>query len=350
MRKTLPILTIVVTSGLALVCAFSVSSGQVRRDFGLADGGPGHSTRPEGQRAKPYDFQLAQAKAKPSASEKQPAPQTGSKEDSKPVSSKDVLTAARQRLREYKGLKAGIVESINIGSKPFKATGTYLQGAGDKVSVEFKFAKGETLSGSMKQVCDGQILWTRFDVGKESQITRQDIEKIRAAFKGQPRIPDYRLAADIGFGGLKGLLSSLQDTMDFSAARKETHPVIKDGKSTKAEMIVLRGKWNQTMREVLLGDNAKQKDALFPTYVPELAWIYLDSENLFPYRIMYLKKEFPLNKARAMVTLEFTPDWSVIPSGEDFEYSPPDEIQQQDITTQVIDGLKERLEAGKKKK
>ncbi|MDA1016825.1 MAG: hypothetical protein O3A00_20500 [Planctomycetota bacterium] len=338
-------MTVVVTSGLALVCAFSVSSGQVGGDFRDAARGPGHSTRTDAGRATQYDFQLAQAKAKEPEPAKPPEPVA----TTKLVSPRDVLTAARQRLREYKGLKAGIVESINIGSKPFKATGTYLQGPGDKVSVEFKFAKGEALSGSMKQVCDGQILWTRFDVGRDSQITRQDIEKIRAAFKGQPRVPDYRLSADIGFGGLKGLLSSLQDTMDFSPARTETHPVMKQGQSTKAEMIVLRGKWNSAMREVLLGDNAKQKDALFPPYVPELAWVYLDAENLFPYRIMYLKKEFPVNKARALVTLEFTPDWSVVPAAEEFEYSPPDEIQQQDITNQVIEGLKKRLEASKKK-
>lgn len=344
MRKNTPKLTLVVTACLSVVCAISVSLGQGGRAKLFA---PGHSVRP-GQQPTPrgrYDYQLAQAEAaKKAADEATKSEVPGPTETV--TDAAGVLKAARERLRSYKGLKAAIVESVNIGSKPFKATGVYMQGAGDRVRVEFQLAKGQPITGAMKQVCDGQILWTRFDVAGQSYITRQDIQQIREALKGNPRIPDGKLASDIGYGGLKGLLASLQETMDFSAPRKELHAVKQDGKEANAEMIVLRGKWTASMRKLLLGPEAP-KDAQLPGYMPDLAWIYLDAKNLFPYRIMYLKKMPNQDKAHALVKLEFTPDWSLIPADEEFEYSPPDEIQQTDITLDVIKNLKSRIESSK---
>lgn len=302
---------------------------------------PGQQPPSRGQ----YDFQLAQADAAKKAAEEAAKTEVAGPTETV-TDAAGVLNAARERLRGYKGLKAAIVESVNIGSKPFKATGVYMQGTGDRVRVEFQLAKGQPITGAMKQVCDGQILWTRFDVAGESFITRQDIQQIREALKGTPRIPDGKLAADIGYGGLKGLLASLQETMEFSAPRKELHAVTQGGKETNAEMIVLRGKWSTAMRKLLLGPEAKPEDRL-PGYMPDLAWIYLDAKNLFPYRIMYLKKMPDQDKAHALVKLEFTPDWSLIPTDEEFEYSPPDEIQLKDITLDVIKNLKSRIEASK---
>ncbi len=339
MSKKAPKLTLVVTLCLSVVCAISVTLGQGGRAKLFA---PGHSLPPGAQppQRQRYDYKLAQSEAAKKAAEETSQPAEGGPTESVSDAS-SVLDAARERLRSYKGLKAAIVESVNIGSKPFKATGVYMQGTGDRVRVEFQFGKGEPIKGAMKQVCDGQILWTRFDVGGESYITRQDIQQIREALQGSPRIPDGKIAADIGYGGLKGLLASLQETMDFSAPRKEVHVVKQDGKDANADMIVLRGKWTEAMRKVLLGPDAPE-DAFLPSYMPDLAWVYLDAKNLFPYRIMYLKKLPNQDKAHALVTLDITPDWSLVPTNEDFEYIPPDEIIPNDITLDVIKGLKSR--------
>ena len=95
---------------------------------------------------------------------------------------KAALEQARQRLLSHQSIKAKLVETVAMSGRRFTVHGAYVQGRGDdlKLRLEFQAKLGDT-EGSILEVCDGQVLWTRHQIGDETRIFRRDVRQILQA-------------------------------------------------------------------------------------------------------------------------------------------------------------------------
>lgn len=233
------------------------------------------------------------------------------------------LKSAREKLIDHKSVRAQIVETLTIDNRRFRATGNYLQGTDLRLRLDYKIKVGST-EGSLLQVCDGEILWTRQKVGKLSAVSRRNVREILNAAASSENIPHNLLVAELGLGGLPALLASLERTMDFDTQKSET---IDGNKFT-----VIEGKWKEKFAQHWARGNEDQSGQI-PPFVPDRVRIFLDNENLFPHRILYLKQPPSKKIFRPMVVLDLT---KVVLNGpinaNDFSYVAEPGVQERDIT------------------
>lgn len=265
--------------------------------------------------------------------EKKPVPEEKAKpEEASPGA--QALKAAREALIDYQPIKADIKETVAIGDRRLTATGKYLQGKNLKLRLDFAVSLGTSenaLSGSLLEVCDGEVLFTRHTIGTEVRITRRDVRQILKAAKDSGAIPHNVLVAELGLGGLPAMLASLEQTMTFDAPKQEQI----DGKP----FTVIEGTWKKEYADRLRGQDAKESTPL-PDHVPDLVRIFLD-ENRFPHRILYLKRHPGREIYRPMVTLDFLK--IVLKASVDdaeFHFVPPKGKLANDITNDYIKRLK----------
>ena len=276
--------------------------------------------------------QSTSAQKKPPATNPQAKPTTTKAQNSKPADQERLIARAREKLASYRTIQADVLETMAIGSRQFKATGRYIQGPNDKLRIEFSIQIGKDTRGSLVQVCDGQLLWTRWNLGKNSRISRRDVQEIRRTIaQQQPSVLDSRLLADLGLGGVKALMGALEKSMDFAAARKMDI----DGKA----FYVVVGTWNQETLRAFGGDPS-QGEVTLPEHIPDSVRVYLQQDNLFPRRIMYLKKHPEKSLVRPLVTLDFVRIKLNPPLDEaEFDFEPPDDIPQVDDTKKFLERL-----------
>ncbi len=248
---------------------------------------------------------------------------------------KTALDQARQRLLRYQSIKAKLTETVALSSRRFTVNGNYLQGSGAdlKLRLEFQVKLGDT-EGSVLEVCDGQVLWTRHHVGEEVRISRRDVRQILKA-AADNGYTDNLVTVDLGFGGLPGLFASIEQSMQFDQFKEDTA----DGH----KLIVIEGGWRPNMLKVWQGNNPK---APLPDYVPSRVRIYFDSESLFPRRILYLSRNAE-QRLRPMVSLDFTEiETDIAIPASKFKFVPPDGVFPDDLTPKFLEQIKQRKQLG----
>lgn len=251
------------------------------------------------------------------------------------TSAVELLQDARQRLGEYRTLKATISEAIEFGPRRFKAKGVYLQGAGERVRVDVSVAIGKN-KGRLLQVSEGDVLWTVYDIGETPKITRRDVKQILAAAKNPST--KAMLAQDLGLGGLPALLAAIEQSMEFEQPLKTRI----DGR----DFFVLQGQWKAAILEQFKAQQTQHgppsaEQQPLPPQVPERVRVYLDAESLFPYRIRYLKNSpSPGVEPSPLLTLDFS-DIVVNASLDPSEFDPPDfgDAEVVDLTNAYVQKL-----------
>jgi outer membrane lipoprotein-sorting protein len=263
---------------------------------------------------------------------KKTAQKTGKKAAPRRQRPADALRQARAKLKDLVPFQAEIVETIVVRGKKFRATGKYMQGAGNKLRLEFELEVGRT-KGSLVQVCDGTTLFTQQKIGLIVQATRRNVPKILKEMKqlasaAGPRPRPDQFEADLGLGGLDALLGSLEQSMSFTRRREQT---FQDRPFT-----IIEGTWNATFLETLTDDDQDASDEL-PEYVPDRVRIYIDTATQFPHRIVYLKRAENRGVLRPMVSLEFRSVQVNAPLADaSFTFKPDPGVRVQDITDEFI--------------
>ncbi|MBM3968827.1 MAG: hypothetical protein FJ302_03045 [Planctomycetes bacterium] len=244
---------------------------------------------------------------------------------------KGALDQARQRLLSYQSIQAKLVETVALANRRFIVNGSYLQaGGGDlRLRLEFQVKVGDT-EGSILEVCDGQVLWTRHKVGGDTRISRRDVRQILQA-AADNGLSDNLITVELGFGGLPGLLASIGKSIQFDQYKEDTA----DGR----KLIVIEGGWKLEMLKFWQGDKFHEP---LPDYVPARIRLYLDGESLFPRRILYLRRNAD-NQLRPKVSLDFSEieTDTVIPPTK-FKFVPPEGVFPEDLTPQFLDQIKQR--------
>lgn len=226
---------------------------------------------------------------------------------------------------EHQSVEATLVESILISEQPLKMTGRYLEQK-EKSRLELQIKLTGNAEGSLLEVVDGDVLWNQTTIGESRQVTLRNLKQISAALAELP-VQTASNGLDLGLGGLSGLMRSLERTMDFSQQR------------TDGEFIIVQGRWkSEFLANWQTGDSKE-----LPQYVPDTLRISFDGQTLFPRRLLYLKRVPDKDALRPFVKLEFQ---NVKLDGEideaEFEFTPPEDIVPDDVTTVYIDQLKRR--------
>ncbi len=331
--QKLPILTAVVTSLLIVPC---VSNGSIK----------GQRSR-SAQRLKSSSAPvlIAQNDKKRSSELKSKESRKGTVPRTETVTA--TLKEARDRLIRYKSVKAQIVETVAIGRRKFQLVGSYLQGTNLRLRLEYKIKIGES-EGSLLEVCDGQVLWTRTVVARrpsgtskvdtaaakfseDVHITRRDVRKI-LEHAAAGNVSGNMLSAELGLGGVPSLLASLENTMNMDTKTIEY--------VDKKSFTVIQGTWNDHYKQRFIKGNPLKLPQL-PDYVPDRVKVYFDSETLFPRRILYEKKVPNRKIYRPMVVLDFTKvDFNISVDDKEFEFIPPDGASTNDVTEQYLQQLR----------
>ena len=247
---------------------------------------------------------------------------------------KAALDQARQRLLSYPSIQAKLVETVALGNRRFTINGSYLQAGGSdlKLRLEYKVKLGGT-EGSILEVCDGQVLWSRHQIGDDVRISRRDVRQILQA-AADNGLPENLVTVELGFGGLPGLLASIEQSMQFDHIKEDT--------ADNRTMIVLEGGWKPHMLKVWQGKNP---EAPLPEDVPSRIRVYLDGESYFPRRILYLGRNAE-QQLRPKVSLDFSEiETGVAIPAAKFKFVPPDGVFPEDLTPVFLEQIKQRRHA-----
>lgn len=240
------------------------------------------------------------------------------------------MRRARDLLGKHATISAQLVETVVMFDRSVKMDGRYLQTADHRLRFEVKLRVGGTV-GSLVEVCDGEILWSRQDIGKEQQVTRRNVKQILEAAQKAGNIPQNVLAADLGLGGLPSLLATIEQSFDFDGLKDDT---LRD-----RPVVIIQGQWNAAMAANLRG---QLPEGQLPPYVPDIIRITLDRETGFPHRIMYLKKVPERDTLRPLLTLDFLD----VKLGEpidpsEFTFVVPERIQPVELTERYLQKIQQ---------
>jgi hypothetical protein len=249
---------------------------------------------------------LRLAQKDPAKKEKQTA--KNAKEEPKAHSAEalEFYQQARKKLSSYKTIRASLEEKVVIGGRRFKVNGSYVQGSGTqrdnlKLRLEFKISLGAeergALQGELEQVSNGEFLWTRHTIGKKTRVSKRNIRQILDAAKNLGNSSPEVLVAQLGLGGLPALLASIERSMIFESITEE----VVSGKT----LTVISATWSQDYLERSLKLSKEVISNRLPDYIPESMQIFFEKGNLFPRRILYLKKHPTRDISLPMVDLQF---------------------------------------------
>ncbi len=266
--------------------------------------------------------------------------------ETKPSAAAEFLERVRQELPKHRSIKADLLQSVSIGDQQFKVRGQYLSLANDsagsqpssdgnsainKLRLSYVVIPDQGVRGEMLEVCDGKELWTELTLPDSKRVTRRNIQQILAAAMAanhQGNVSQSSISIELGLGGLTALLASLEKSMTFHAIKEDQV----DGRSRT----IIQGRWKKEISARF----PKEKDDMLPPFVPDLVWLYVDSQTLFPEKLLYLKKQ-PQKKAfKSLVSLEFTNVEFDGPVDEtEFVYNLPEGITPEEVTRQYVDRL-----------
>lgn len=276
-----------------------------------------------------------------------------------------VFAEIAEKLDDAEALSCSLRQTILLSGQKFVAAGEYRQSSGNRMRLEYRIfpysawrstdaaaakldAKPEDLTklketGSLSQVSDGSVLWSYWINGDAKRLSRRNISEILEAAESTADYSTARMLQDLGVGGLQTLTSKLQTGMDFGAVQEQQ---VGDTK-----LYVLSGRWNEkTLKDVF----KLQEDltAPLPDYIPDYVRVYVDAGSMLPRRIQYLKRhpDSKQKKVRPLVTLDLRNiNLQAKFSNDTFTFTRPDEkdLEETDLTPQVIESLKRMAEAKK---
>ena len=236
------------------------------------------------------------------------------------------LQQAHDKLNGYRFIDAKLDQIVRVGDRRFRMSGRYLKGADLKLRLEYEVKVGGT-TGKLIEVCDGQLLWTHTDIGGQQRVTRRNVQQIISAASQAGFTSQNVLTAELGLGGLQGLLASLQKSIQFDAQWEQD--------ASDRTFVVIEGAWKRSFRAKFLGPNAPA-DRPLPPAVPDQVRLYFEQDSLFPRRIVYLKKDAD-DRRLPMVTINFTEvTWPESLDESLFTFKPPATVAPEDVTRAYV--------------
>lgn len=255
-----------------------------------------------------------------------------------------LVRSAVAALDAQQGIVAKIRGRAEVLGKSIVASGSYAQqgrGAERKLRLELTMQSGGR-QHSVQQVVDGPYLRTYEDLAGAVTATRVDLMRVRQAVDESRG----RAAAEVwlAVGGLPKLLQALGENFEFTTvepAELDRWPVWR-----------LNGAWRRGALAELLaekpGETAGQPIHLdkLPKHLPEAVRLTLGRDDLFPYRIEFLRSAPAAaggagqgrGEARLLLVLEwFEVQLDAQVPARLFTFQPPANLQEADETTLFLE-------------
>ena len=269
----------------------------------------------------------------------------------------ELLTQVRAKLEGLDSLKCELHQTAVISGMKLTAFGRYTEASGNRVHLQYHIfpliqakaddvkalaldAEAPTLNeadnrGILTQVSDGEVLYTSWKNGDAVKVTRRSIRDILAAALAVSNYDPQNAAMDLGIGGLRGLISRLQTSMEFAAAK----PV----KVGDRDFLEVTGRWNQRVRNEVF--KMPEGAITIPQpFLPEYVRVYVDAQTLLPRRIQYLKRSLDptQNIVRPMITLDLR-NLVLNETVDDqlFVFQSSEGTPEEDLTQQVIQAIQQ---------
>lgn len=271
-----------------------------------------------------------------------------------------VLTKVTDTLKSAQSLSCNLQQTILISGQKMLAAGRYVQGTGNRMRLEYRIFPAESvnskdatlldpgaepvdvndlkINGALTQISDGSVLWSKWQNGPETQITRRNIREILEAVKDIKNTTATDSLRSLGVGGLQTLISQLQIGMEFGQVKEQT--------IAGSTVYILTGRWTQKTRQDIFQVPNGDMDTLLPPYVPDYVRVYIDQKAGLPRRIEYLKRHPnpEVKQAQPLAILDFRNiklNESLNETMFDIAKEDSDEsIEEKDLTRSVIEAIK----------
>jgi len=239
------------------------------------------------------------------------------------------------------------------------AVGKYVEASGNRVSLQYVIypmspetvddakqlaldAAPQTFDesrnrGVLIQVSDGTVLLTSWKNGDTQRVTRRNIRDILTAAEATKTYDPKNAAMDLGVGGLRGLISRLQASMEFAPVKSLT--------VGERQVFEVTGRWNERIKKDVF--KVPEGTLVDPRpQVPEYVRVYVDAETMLPRRIQFLKRS--MNPAEKMVRPLITLDLRNVVLNEavddqTFKFTAPENVPEEDQTEQVIQLIQQSI-------
>lgn len=282
-----------------------------------------------------------------------------SADDAIPPAGDALLTEVRSRLETLDSLKCDLSQTALIGGMKLVASGRYVEASGNRMNLRYviypmtaeKPADARQMAldavpsdpdetqnrGILMQVSDGAVLFTLWKNADTQRVSRRTISDIVAAASQTSAYDSSNALMDLGLGGLRGLISRLQTTMEFAPVKRLT---VGD-----RQVYEVTGRWNERVRTEVF---QLPKDTLIDPRpdVPEYVRLYVDVPTMLPRRIQFLKRSTdPAEKAvRTLLSLDIRNVVinETIEEGT-FVFKTPENVQEEDDTERVIQLIRQSV-------
>ncbi len=205
------------------------------------------------------------------------------------VDPQKLLQHVLDTLESHKAISAKMRQRGEFFDIPILTSGVYVHApaSSHRLRMDVAMQLGDR-KGGFQQIADGSELWVRRDLITKPTIQRVELNKVLAYEKqhkpeGSPLINHL-----VGLGGLPRLIRSLDRSFLFNT--------VASTKLNDLDVYVLRGVWRNEVLARLLPD---QKAAILAgksanlvelaEQVPDEVVLYLGRDDLFPYRIEFLR-------------------------------------------------------------
>lgn len=217
----------------------------------------------------------------------------------------DVLAQSLARLDRLESLSAQLRQRVEAFGTTLSGSGRYLQGspASRTWRLELKLVVGAEI-GSLKQISDGQVLWTHSQVHDHQRLTRVDLTATGqggsaglapADEPGAAGLPAGDVRGWLGAGGLPRLLELLARDVTWDA------PQLVELSGRVAWQ--LQGTWRPDVLSRLAAEAVTDGPAptvdwsRVPLNVPERLSLWIDRESRLPSRLEFTRDHPPRRAA-----------------------------------------------------
>lgn len=197
-----------------------------------------------------------------------------------PTEAEKLIDEAAEKVAAIESVSADLVQDVKMLGQSFQIQGRYLKAPDHRVYLKLSVHGLPGSSGTMLQVCDGEVLWDYQQVLESQTYRRLSIKPILERLNS-PEIDEElreQLLTSLGFAGPETLLLGLRATIHFDQKPEEGEL---DGKP----VYILRGKWKS--REGLVGPDQRPlpPTGMLPPYIPNLAILHIGKEDGWPYKL-----------------------------------------------------------------
>lgn len=272
----------------------------------------------------------------------------------------DVLSKVTDTLKNAQSVSCNIQQTILMSGQKMLAAGRYVQGTGNRMRLEYRIFPVEALnskdasllkpgaeeaeiadkkiSGALTQISDGSVLWSKWQNGPDTQVTRRNIREILDAVEDIKNTTAADSLRSLGIGGLQTLISQLQVGMEFGQVKERT--------IAGNTVYVLSGRWSQKTRKDIFQLPEGDMNTPLPAYIPDYVRVYVDQKASLPRRIEYLKQHPnpEVKQAQPLAILDFrnirlneTLNETMFDISKE---QSDDSVEEEDLTRDVIDAIK----------